>query len=153
MSRALHVVPFRVFTPARLPTKTLLSSWRRVEITLGGCRQSEGFSRIYSTVGTGSVLAQHCLSWTFSGGGSGQRLMVKDRGTPPPPPCPSLRLYPPVSRGEQQFNQPDTLPNTSLEQVCRQRKHLMSLQRFFVIYYRQRRRFRAFAFVVHMICG
>lgn len=48
-----------------------------------------------------------------------------------------------VSRGEQQFNQPDTLPNTKCanpemvmsERVCRQRKHLASLPRFTVVHY------------------
>lgn len=158
--QVLHVVLFRVFTPEWLLTKIQLSSWCHVEITLGGCCQSEGFSRIYSTVDTGSALSQHCLSWTFSGeGGEGGRPPIdgQGHGTPSPHPRPSLRLYPPVFMGEQQFNQPNTKcvnPEMMMsERVCRQHKHLVSLPWFTMIHYQQQLRFRALAFLVRMICG
>lgn len=78
-------------------------------------------------------------------------------GTPSPHPRPSLRLYPPVFMGEQQFNQPNTKcvnPEMMMsERVCRQHKHLVSLPWFTMIHYQQQLRFRALAFVVRMICG
>lgn len=97
------------------------------------------------------------LSQGRVGKGEGHRLMVKDIGPLPHTPPPSLRLYPPVFMGEQQFNQPNTKcvnPEMMMsERVCRQHKHLVSLPWFTMIHYQQQLRFRALAFLVRMICG